>query len=231
MQRQIIAYCERTDFTYWSEPVNALTNAAFLIAAALVWRQTSGLPLARALAVMLAVIGLGSFLWHTHATRWSGLADVLPILGFILLYLFAATRDFLRLPAAAAFGAVLLFLPYAAGVSWLLGQVLPGLGANAAYFSVAALIAVFGVWLRKTDTGKGLLVGTGILCASLGFRMADDAVCAVFPIGTHFMWHILNGVMLGWMIHVYVRHQRPRHCPPGHKGPVGHVFGSGGRFR
>ena len=38
--------------------------------------------------------------------------------------------------------------------------------------------------------------------------MIDDAVCASFPIGSHFMWHILNGIMLGWMILVYCRHMR-----------------------
>jgi hypothetical protein len=27
-------YCERTDASFWAEPANALTNAAFLIAAA-----------------------------------------------------------------------------------------------------------------------------------------------------------------------------------------------------
>ena len=208
LNEQVIAYCERTDFSYWSEPVNAVTNAAFLIAAAVVWRQTKGLALARAMAVVLAVIGLGSFLWHTHATHWAGLADVLPILVFILLYLFAATRDFLRLGPGWALSAVVLFLPYAIGFSWGVGQVVPGLGANAAYFSVAALIAAYWLWLRESRTGQGLLMGAVILCVSLGFRMADDVVCEVFPLGTHFMWHILNGVMLGWMIHVYCRHMR-----------------------
>lgn len=206
---QVIAYCERTDFTYWSEPVNALTNLAFVLAAWIVWPRTAGLPLARAMAVVLAVIGLGSFLWHTHATRWAGLADVLPILGFILIYLFAATRDYLGAPVWLALGATLMFLPYAAGFTWALGLVLPGLGANAAYLSVAALIAAYGLWLRDSATGKGLLIGAGILAVSLGFRMLDAQVCAVFPIGTHFLWHILNAVMLGWMIMVYCRHMRP----------------------
>ncbi len=208
LQDQVIAYCERSDFTYWSEPVNALTNAAFLIAAAFVWRSTAGLPLARAMAIVLAIIGVGSFLWHTHATGWAGLADVIPILIFILLYLFAATRDYLHLHPLWALLAVMLFLPYAFVFAWGLGQILPGLGANAAYFSVAALIAGYGLWLRKTETGQGLLIGAGLLCVSLGFRMADGAVCDVFPIGTHFMWHIMNAIMLGWMIHVYVKHRR-----------------------
>jgi hypothetical protein len=28
----------------------------------------------------------------------------------------------------------------------------------------------------------------------------------MFPLGTHFGWHLLNAVMLGWMIEVYRRH-------------------------
>ena len=206
---QIIAYCERTDFGFWAEPVNAVTNAAFLIAAAFVWPMTRGLPLARALAVILALIGVGSFLWHTFATRWAGLSDVLPILGFILLYLFAATRDYLGARPWVAGLVTALFLPYAAAFAWALGQVVPGLGANAAYLSVAVLIAGYGVWLRDTVTGRGLLIGAGILLLSLGARIADDLVCPAFGIGTHFLWHILNGIMLGWMIRVYVRHPRP----------------------
>jgi hypothetical protein len=26
-------------------------------------------------------------------------------------------------------------------------------------------------------------------------------------LGTHFLWHILNALMLGWMIEVYRRHR------------------------
>lgn len=207
---QTIAYCERTDFTYWSEPVNAVTNAAFLVAAGVMaWRlRGRRLPLAWALVAVLAAIGVGSFLWHTHATRWAGLMDVLPILVFILIYIFAATRDFLGLRWWAALLAVALFLPYAFLVAGGLSRLLPGIGANAAYASVALLILAYGLWLlpRSPATGRGLLLGAAILAVSLTFRALDAPVCEVFPIGTHFMWHLLNGLMLGWMIEVYRRH-------------------------
>ncbi|NYS23724.1 hypothetical protein HUK65_01875 [Rhodobacteraceae bacterium 2376] len=205
---QVIAYCERSDFAFWAEPVNAVTNAAFLIAAAIMWPRARGVPMAQALVGVLAVIGVGSFLWHTHATRWAGLADVLPILVFILIYLFAATRDFLRLGLVGGAGALALFVPYVAAVAWALGLVVPGLGANAVYGAVALLIVIYGLILRGTATGRGLLIGAGVLFVSLGFRMADAAVCDAFPIGTHFMWHILNAVMLAWMIEVYLRYRR-----------------------
>ena len=212
---QIIAYCERTDFSYWSEPINAVTNAGFLLAAAWVWPRTQGLALARVMVGLLVLIGIGSFLWHTHATRWAALADVLPILGFILLYLFAATRDYLDTPAWAPWLAVVLFVPYAAKFNAAAGQLVPGLGANGLYLSVAVLIAGYGVYLRRSATGRGLLIGAGLLALSLGFRMLDQPVCDSFPLGTHFLWHLLNAAMLGWMIHVYCRHMRMHEKSPG----------------
>lgn len=207
---QIIAYCERGDFGYWAEPVNALTNGAFLIAAGVcAWRlRGTRLALAWALVVTLAVIGVGSFLWHTHATRWAGLMDVLPILVFILIYVFAATRDLVELAWYWALAATGLFVPYAIGVSAGLGQLIRGIGANGAYAAVVLLIVLYGLYLhrRHPRTARGLMIGAAILAVSLAFRTLDGPACAVIPVGTHFLWHILNAVMLGWMIEVYRRH-------------------------
>ena len=81
----VMAYCERTGPAFWAEPVNALTNAAFLIAAALLCRRADvrGDPPALALAILTGIVGIGSFLFHTLAVHWSMLADVIPIALFI----------------------------------------------------------------------------------------------------------------------------------------------------
>ena len=160
-------------------------------------------------------IGVGSFLWHTLATRWAGLADVLPILVFILIYIFAATRDFIGLRWWFALLAVVLFFPYAFLVAGGLGAVVPGIGANGAYLSVALLILTYSAFLarRAPDTARGLAIGAGILAVSLSFRALDRPVCDLLPIGTHFLWHILNGIMLGWMIEVYRRHMTHKLTP------------------
>ncbi len=211
---QSIAYCERTDFTYWSEPINAITNASFLIAAAIMAYRLRGqrLPLAWALVAVLAAIGIGSYLWHTHATRWAGTMDVLPILIFILIYVYAASRDYLMMGRWLALLPVVLFIPWAIAFSRGVGLVISGAGANAIYASVAALILIYAAILarRAPATARGLALGAGILALSLTFRALDGPVCDTFPIGTHFMWHILNGVMLGWMIEVYRRHMAAR---------------------
>jgi len=207
--RYIDGYCERLDPSYWAEPLNAVTNAAFLVAAIVMGRrvQGAGLPLATALVAILAAIGVGSYLFHTHATAWASTADVVPIGLFILTYLYAANRHFWRLPVWQAAGLTALFIPYAAVTAPLFAQI-PGLGSSAGYAPVPLLIAIYAILLRNRAprTARGLALGASVLVVSLTFRMLDGPLCDVIPFGTHFLWHILNGVMLGWMIEVYRRH-------------------------
>jgi len=57
------------------------------------------------------------------------------------------------------------------------------------------------------QTAHGLFIGAGILTVSPGFRKLDRPVRDLIPVGTHFVWHILNGIMPGWMIDVCRRHR------------------------
>ncbi|MEL7099587.1 MAG: ceramidase domain-containing protein [Pseudomonadota bacterium] len=207
--QQFDGYCERVDPTYWSEPVNAVTNAAFIIAALVMWGRTGGNVAARALCAVLFAIGVGSYLFHTHATGWALLADVAPIGIFILAYLFLVHRDMIGLRLWLSLGATALFLPYAAGVTTLLRGV-PFFEVSNFYWTVPILLFVYGpaLWSRYPATARGMVIGGAILTVSISFRSVDEMVCDAFPLGTHFMWHILNGVMLGWMIEVYARHVR-----------------------
>ncbi len=224
----IDGYCERTDMSYWSEPANAVTNAAFLIAAVVMWRRTrgQGLPLATALVVVLALIGIGSYLFHTHAQVWAAIADTTPITAWILLYVFAANRHFLNLSVPLAIGATLLFFPYTFATVTVF-RALPFFEISSGYWPVPLLIGVYAWLLREKapETSRGLAIGICILVVSLTFRSVDEAICPAFPLGTHFMWHLLNGLMLGWMIEVYRRH-RTGGAPAGRGGSAG--TGSGG---
>src|SRR5467141_4074593 len=120
-------YCERTDASFWAEPANALTNAAFLIAAAAafwLWRRQSAgdcyrdWPALTLIAVVVAV-GIGSFTFHTVATRGAVLADVIPIAVFIYGYLLLALRRFLYLPPGFATAIVVVYAAGAQALSWL----------------------------------------------------------------------------------------------------------------
>jgi hypothetical protein len=207
--RTVDNYCERIDAAYWSEPVNALTNAAFVIAAILAWRAASaaGDTGARVLSVILGAIGIGSYLFHTHAQIWSLYADVIPIQLFILAYLYLATVRLFELPRWAGALAVVAFIPYSALVAWGLGSLVGSLNGSIGYVPVPILIAIYALLLRdrRPDAARGFLIGAAILSVSLVFRTLDRGICDALPLGTHFLWHVLNAVMLGWMIGVIIR--------------------------
>ncbi|THH35842.1 hypothetical protein E4Z66_12240 [Aliishimia ponticola] len=219
--RQIDGYCERIDFSFWSEPVNAITNAGFVVAAAWMWQRCAGVTMARVLCVILFTIGIGSFLFHSYATQWAALADVVPIGVFILLYLFLVNRDVVGMKGWQALLATALFFPYAALLVPVLDRI-PFLRVSDFYWTVPILLFVYGALLRKRvpQTARGLVIGGLILCVSISLRSVDEALCDHVPIGTHFLWHVLNAVMLGWMIETYRRHQVParRHLNPARPG-------------
>ena len=199
--RSIDAYCERTSAAFWAEPVNALTNLAFVLAAVWAWRRTAGDPGLRLLAGILFAIGVGSFLFHTVATPWASLADTLPILIFVLIYLYLSNRRYLRWPVWAAALGTAAFLPYAAALGSVFGA-LPFFRISSVYWVLPVLILGYAAWLwrGRAGTARGLAIGAGLLCLSLVARSADGAVCGAIPLGTHFLWHVLNAVMLAWMI-------------------------------
>jgi hypothetical protein len=92
-------------------------------------------------------------------------------------------------------------------VGWLISD-LNVLGSTRGYIPVPILILIYAYLLRHKmpDVACGLTIGVGILVVSMVARWADDPLCQAHPMGTHFLWHILNAFMLAWMIEVYRRH-------------------------
>ena len=202
-------YCERLAPGLWGEPLNTISNLAFLIAAAIMLRRARGHGLIKAdiLIGLLAFVGVGSLLFHTYATRWSAMADALPIFLFILVYLYAASRDFIGMKPGWAFAVVLAF-PVYAGYTGNLLEAIPGIGGSAGYATIPPIILGYAALMvsRAPETARFLALGAMLLIISIFFRSIDLPVCASFPPGTHFVWHLLNAVMLAWMIELYIRH-------------------------
>jgi len=204
---QVDNYCERVGPDFWSEPLNAVTNAAFLVAAFaayLIWRRRTPDDLAAlTLIAIVFATGIGSFLFHTFATRWAALSDVIPIALFIHVYLFFALKRFLRLPWWAALGIVIAFF---AATPFLGQAVAPLVGSSAGY--VPALLAIFvvgGLFYRHNKALGTQVLATGIVFAvSLTFRTLDEPLCGQLAFGTHFLWHILNSVVLFLLLRVLI---------------------------
>lgn len=206
--RAIDFYCERTDASYWSEPLNALSNLAFILAAWVMWRRTEGQGAGRIMAVILGLIGIGSWLFHTHATAWASVADTGLIVVFTISYIYLANRDFLGFRIwISGFGA-LAYIPYTVALTPLF-RALPFFSISSFYWPLPVLILGYAAILRRRHgtTAKNLSVGAGLLSLSLVARSLDSPLCGALPSGTHWIWHCLNAVMLGWMIETWRRHR------------------------
>lgn len=198
-------YCERVTPGLFDEPLNAVTNLAFLLAAFLVWHLIRGKnppAISITLTVILGLVGVGSGLFHTFATVWGAIADVFFIAVFVAIYIYGANKYFLNLKTvfSVLLTVVVFFLLFPLGR--VIEFLFPVIGGSSTYASIAAIIYIYGFGLLKShkDVGTKLLIGAVILSISIGFRIVDLPYCENNPIGTHWIWHILNSLMLGWMI-------------------------------
>ena len=190
-------YCERTDPSFWAEPVNAISNVAFLIAAAVAFWQyrRRGVPdwPVLTLIVITAVVGVGSFIFHTVATEGAALFDTVPIAVFIYSYLFFALRRYFGLSLAVSVALLVGFAAFSFAEAVLVP--LNTLNGSHAYLPALAATVVVG-WLAPRPAGRLILAGALTFAVSVVFRTIDNAVCAAFPLGTHFVWHCLNALLL-----------------------------------
>jgi hypothetical protein len=220
---RVFLYCERgTSTELLAEPLNAVSNGAFLLAALVaLWlllrRPREDRSADHALLIALVfLVGLGSLAFHLLADKGSLLADVIPINLFMLVYLGFALNRFLRVPPGWT---VLLLIGFVA-VNYVTGQLkcwdggigFPGPGVTGAsecmngslgYLPALAAMAVIGglLYERRHPAAPYILWAALIFAVSVTFRSIDMAVCddTLFDgrkLGTHFVWHLLNGLTL-----------------------------------
>jgi hypothetical protein len=209
------SYCERLGPGFWAEPLNAATNAVFIAAslfALVLWRRAGARdwPALWLIAVTF-IVGTGSFLFHTFANRWSLLADVLPIAVFIYSYFLLAMRRYLGLGPGPALSVTVLFAAFNMSFGRLWLGILPGVTLNGSVGYIPAALALLAVgivcWVSGVrEAGRALLAAACVFTLSLLFRSMDDTVCARMPAGTHFLWHLLNALVLGLLMKAVILH-------------------------
>lgn len=214
---KVFAYCERgSDPALWAEPLNAVSNAAFIIAASVAlieWRRSPRGTAELLLIATVFVVGIGSFLFHTMATKWARVADVAPITVFMLGYLGFALRRLLALPWPAVAAGMAGFVGAGAVAESTTCQSGACLNGSVAYLpALAAMILVAGAlgWWRHPAT-KVLATSAAVFALSLVFRSIDMAACPLtlmqpgWRAGTHALWHILNALVLYWLLIAAIR--------------------------
>jgi hypothetical protein len=223
LSQHVFLYCERgTSEALLAEPINAASNAAFLLAAlAGLWLLLRRPKAARGadhvlLIALVLLIGLGSLAFHLLADRVALLADVVPIDVFMLVYLGFALNRFLGVPPGWT---VLTLIGFAAIVAlttelkcWGGGIGFPDAAAAGAleclngslvYLPGLLAMAVLGGLLaeRQHLASPYILWAAAVFAVSVTLRSLDLALCNAYliegrKIGTHFAWHLLNGLAL-----------------------------------
>jgi hypothetical protein len=192
------AYCERTGPGLLAEPLNALTNLSFIIAAWAAWNLASRsgrlTPGVWGLVALSFTVGVGSGLWHTFATNWALWLDIVPIFLFLAWFLWMYTRGVAGMATPVALAWVLAYV-IGTFAAQRFAQILHGAPVYA-----PALIAVLALGVvhaqRALNERFTLLIAGGTYLLALLFRTIDHEVCPAFPIGTHFLWHSLIGLVV-----------------------------------
>lgn len=190
-------YCERTAIGLFNEPLNAVSNIAFFIAAWLLWRNYKNSDRqSQALIFLVALVGIGSTLFHTFANQLTMVADITPITLFTLYYLWLALRRLANCSRLITGGFLLLFT-----VTAVAADRIPDpyrFNGSVSYFPCLAALVLLALCLRtrRHPAALGLFKAATVFAISLTFRSIDMVLCQQLAIGTHFIWHTLNGAVL-----------------------------------
>src|ERR687896_455158 len=108
------AYCERVGMGLLAEPLNAVSNISFLLAAWAAWvlaTRTGTLSAGvRVLIALATSVGIGSILWHTYPVMLTLILDIVPILIFIMWYIWLYARNVIGMGSLYAVACAAAFL-------------------------------------------------------------------------------------------------------------------------
>jgi hypothetical protein len=220
----IFDYCERgANPAFWAEPLNAITNGGFILAAlgGILIMARNSLAIRSAwnwfFVANFVAIGFGSFLFHTIPNVETVRADTIPIGIFMLTYLTFAMRRFFGLSWFLTFAALAGFIGLLTaamnvqcfdGRFGFLDNVPPGTRTKCLNGSLGYVPALLAMWLtgsvlasRRHPAAAPVLAAAAVFIVSLVFRSVDLELCdgtafGGHRFGTHFLWHLLNSLTL-----------------------------------
>ena len=137
----------------------------------------------------------------------------LPIAGFTLAYTLLNLRRFLGMDWGKAIAVFVVFYAVAGAISFAVPDWLrQASNGTTGYLPPFLALAFFGIWVTASGNRAGWynLAGSAIFVVSVICRMIDPMVCASFPLGTHFLWHIFNALMLGVLLAATARFGAPK---------------------
>jgi len=190
-------YCERLDASFWAEPTNAISNLSFIVVGFFLWRLRSSHS--NMMAILMILIGLASFSFHTFANRITGLLDVLAIALYLLAFAFLIPNQWSRCSKLIQLGSVLLLFTSIALAQLLMSQLMsappwlpPGM-----YLGAWLTLIVYTLITRYSNPAAARFLSLAVIVFpfSLLSRQLDIPLCESTS-GSHWLWHLLNGLTL-----------------------------------
>ena len=204
-------YCERQLAGFWGEPVNTLTNLIFIALGLILALKTKANRFCFYFSLQIIAIGIASSIFHTFANNLGAFLDIASIIVFGMTYIFAVNLCFLNVSYFLSFLIAMLLVPFSFAVSFLTMVSLGELNGSSWYISFVILFLIYAFLLRRicSDFSRVLLYSTAFFVLSIIFRSIDHAFCNIIPVGTHFIWHIMNGILLSLLVWSFYRFSKP----------------------
>ncbi len=187
-------YCESYQHLWLNEPLNIISNLSFFVGAYYLYKLARNKKYNKNVSIFLTgimvILGLGSLAWHSHRTTLTLLSDELPIYIFIIFAFYFLIQSLTKkhtLTVTTLFFTILVY--------YLLFAYIPVLnlfqGSLHYVFALCIFFVINTLIIHKFGSSYSFTFPLSILVIALIFRMIDISLCPIFPIGTHFLWHIL----------------------------------------
>jgi hypothetical protein len=191
-------YCERTGWGLWNEPINVISNFAFLIASISAYISYSKIQknmMILIAIIMTLIVGIGSSTFHVFAQNWALWVDVIPILVTILFIVYLIMYNVFNRPILLSSLIAVLVMLFT-----LYFELNFSMNLNGSAPYLPALITLIEISVESLFNRRIFLwysvSATALFMLSLVVRSNDLTICDVFPLGIHFIWHILNAGVL-----------------------------------
>jgi len=205
-------YCERLSSDFWAEPFNAISNFSFILSSIILWIQLRRIEIKnnriQIAIVLIFLIGIGSFLFHTVADDLTYYFDVVPIFSFQIFILHEILKSIFQSNVYARFLQISVFIFSTLVLSRK--EYLTLLNGSLGYLPSVAFLLYLSIqsYRYKKIILTYFLKTTGIFVVSLLFRSIDMYFCNLNPHGFHMFWHILNALVLYNLVQILIVNEK-----------------------
>jgi hypothetical protein len=198
-------YCGRFGPGWLGEPLNSFSNLAFVVGAAVAWfawrRHPLRDPWQLVLLALAASIGVGSFIFHSAPAPATLVMDLVPVQVFGLAYLAYVCIRYLRIPVLFAAGLVVAF--FVLRQYWIVVTPKGALGGAITHIPSLVVLVLAGATLlyKRIGVGHYMLLASLAYVAAILVRSWDLYVCHAFPLGVHWLWHLLTALAASLLLY------------------------------